>query len=105
MYGNYYNFVWGSAILFKYYYKDYKVVEFYKKHFFYFGIAIIAATITYALTNFINGNMYVRFIASAVMCCIVPNAIFYLVYHKREEFKSAKEFGLKGVNIISDYES
>lgn len=28
------NFVWGSAILFKYYFKGYKVSEFYKKHFF-----------------------------------------------------------------------
>ena len=37
------NFIWGSAILFKCYFKDYKVGEFYKKHFFYFGVAIIAA--------------------------------------------------------------
>ena len=43
------NFIWGSAILFKYYFKDYKVGGFYKKHFFYFGVAIIAAILTYSL--------------------------------------------------------
>ncbi len=45
------NFIWGSAILFKCYFKDYKVGEFYKKHFFYFGVAIIAAILTYSLTT------------------------------------------------------
>lgn len=94
------NFVWGSAILFKYYFKDYTVVEFYKKHFFYFGVAIITAVITYFLTILVHGNMYVRFIASALTCCIVPNTFFYLIYHKREEFKAAKEFGVKAFTMI-----
>ena len=94
------NFIWGSAILFKYYFKDYKVGEFYKKHFFYFGVAIIAAILTYSLTTLIHGNMYVRFIASAIMCCIVPNGIFYIVYRKREEFNEAKAFCSRAFNLI-----
>ena len=94
------NFIWGSAILFKYYFKDYKVGEFYKKHFFYFGVAIIAAILTYSLTTLIHGNMYVRFITSAIMCCIVPNGIFYIVYRKREEFNEAKVFCSRAYNLI-----
>ena len=94
------NFIWGSAILFKYYFKDYKVGEFYKKHFFYFGVAIIAAVLTYSLTTLIHGNMYVRFIASAIMCCIVPNGIFYIIYRKREEFNEAKVFCSRAYNLI-----
>lgn len=94
------NFVWGSAILFKYYFKDYNVVEFYKKHFFYFGVTILAAAITYFLTSFFQGNVYVRFIASAVLCCIAPNVVFYLIYHKRDEFKAAKEFGMHAFTLI-----
>lgn len=94
------NFVWGSAILFKHYFVHYRVAEFYKKHFFYFGVAIIATAVTYALTMLIPGNVYVRFGTSIVACCIIPNSIFYFVYKKKEEFKEAKQFAAKSIAII-----
>jgi O-antigen/teichoic acid export membrane protein len=94
------NFVWGSAILFKYYFNGYTVVEFYKKHFFYFGITIVAAVVTYFLTMTVHGNMYIRFITSALMCCIIPNLIYFIVYRNLKEFREAKEFCLRAVKLI-----
>ena len=94
------NFIWGSATLFKYYFNKYNVLEFYKKHFFYFFVTIIAATLTYSITLFWHGNMYLRFILSAVVCCIVPNIIFYFVYRKKEEYREAKIFCNKAIHIF-----
>lgn len=94
------NFVWGSAILFKYYFTKYRVGEFYRKHFFYFGVTIIVALMTYFLTILIHGNMYLRFIVSLLICCIVPNVMFYFVYRNREEFNEAKEFCIRALNLV-----
>lgn len=96
------NFVWGSAILFKHYFKDYSVLRFYGNHLLYFLVAIAAAVITYAVTCCLSANAYLQLIGGAVICCIVPNAVFFLAYRKRSEYKMAKEFTQKTLRIVTE---
>lgn len=36
---------------------------------------------------FVKGNIFLEFLIECVMCTIVPNALFVIVWHKTEEFK------------------
>ena len=54
----------------------------------YLFVIILVSGITYVPCYFINfDNAWVTFFIRLVVCCIVPNAIFIILYHKTVEFK------------------
>lgn len=54
---------------------------------FYVSISFIAGCISALICKFINFNLWVTLLIRLIICLIVPNVIFLLVYHKRDEFK------------------
>ncbi|SCY46365.1 Membrane protein involved in the export of O-antigen and teichoic acid [Butyrivibrio hungatei] len=86
------NFVWGSAVLFKHYFKKYNVMVFYGRHLLYFTIAIIGTIASYAVTRLIPNKGWLSLIPMLSVCVIVPNIIFLLFYCRRDEFKVACAF-------------
>lgn len=93
------NFLWGSSILFKYYFKEYDVWNFYKNHLKYFFITIMTSCITFFLASIIDINMYINFFVTAFVCCVFPSLIFYVLYRKSDEFEQAKQFVSKFIII------
>ncbi|MBR1884232.1 MAG: oligosaccharide flippase family protein [Clostridia bacterium] len=89
------NFGYGSTIVFKHYFKDIGYKEYFMKHLLYFGVTLAICVIMYFVTGFININMYVDFIIIGILCIIVPNVFYYLVYRKYYLFKESVEFAKK----------
>lgn len=86
------NFGWGSLIIFKNYFKEYRVIEYYKAHMLYFFNAIIATVITFIFTSSIIGESLVSFIYKLVICILIPNLYFAFIYHRKKEFKESMSF-------------
>ncbi len=94
------NFVWGSATLFKYYFKSYSVIKFYIKHLKYFIILIFATIITFFITKNIHTKLIYKLIIDCVICFIIPNIIFYLSYFSTQEFKDSINLVKKALKLL-----
>ncbi|MCC8016927.1 MAG: oligosaccharide flippase family protein [Clostridiales bacterium] len=84
------NVPWGSAILFKNYFKS-SPLPYFGKTLLYIGVTSAAGAVTYAVCGLLPSEGFIYMIIKGVICCIVPNLIFLLVYRKMPEFKYAKQ--------------
>ena len=50
-------------------------------------IVFLSCVVSYFICSFINVGLLVTFMIRLVICCIVPNVIYYIVYRKTEEFQ------------------
>lgn len=65
-----------------------KYSEFIKEHLKYLVISIIITIITALLINCINvSNLILQLVINALVCIIVPNIIYIVIFRKTEEFK------------------
>ena len=86
------NFGYGSQILFKFYFGKDRIKEYFKNH-------IIYALVTFgilAITYFICSQTYLEGIMGlfikAIICLVIPNILYVLIYFKTNMFKEAKKF-------------
>ena len=78
-------------------------MEYIKSFLYYFIIALITGIITVFITypvQAINNNI-LEVLINAIICVIVPNTIFILLFHKTEEYKYFKEMMLNLLKKIS----
>ena len=82
-----FNYVARTNVLFKEYFKI-SPAQFYKEHFIYFIVMVIACVVTYVLCNIVDVagilGLFVRFL----LCVFVPNIIFVVMYHKNQYYDS-----------------
>ncbi len=64
--------------------------KYFKKFILYIGVFAINTAISFKLASFIHVNLILDFILKAIIVCIVPNLINWLVFSKTEEFKDCK---------------
>lgn len=81
---------WYDAFkLYKYGFER-SVLPYYRKRLLYLGILIIAGGICYLLSSLVSfsiwGNVAIKFI----ICCIVPNLIFLIIFYQSKEFQYYK---------------
>ena len=87
-----FNFVLRTKILFRDYFCNNKLMEFFKKHFIWFVYILITAIITYILCSLINCNLILKLFLNGIICLIVPNVILFLFFKNSKEFIEWKEF-------------
>ena len=75
-----------------------KVSKYYLDYFSKMILTLIVGFILYYLCSFIGGNILLSFILKCIICLIVPNIIFILVYRNTSEFSYFKNLS---INIIS----
>lgn len=56
---------------------------------FYVFVSIVASAVSVAVCSFINFGLWVTLIIRFVICLIIPNAVFVIVYGRRSEFKQS----------------
>lgn len=83
------NFGFGSKIVFKYYFKNGKMKEYFLDHFKYAFVTSIVALCTIFLCNSVFGNEWLILIVRAIICLIVPNMLYFLIYRKTQIFSDA----------------
>lgn len=84
------NVPWGSAVLFKNYFKR-SFAEYLRKLLFYIAVTIVAGIVTMAACNLMPSTGFCIMLAKAGVCVIVPNVIFLLFYHRTTEFVYTKQ--------------
>lgn len=75
------NFGFGSHIVFKHYFKNGKLVEFYIDHIKYFLATIVCVGINLILCNTENYN-YTSIIINLLYCIAIPNVIYFICFYK-----------------------
>lgn len=61
-------------------------VDYLKNYAFYIMILIMTCSITFIISNKIQGDFYSVFIIKVILCVIFPNIIFMLCFRKRKEY-------------------
>ena len=86
------NFGYGSTIIFRYYFTNKKIVKYYMRHLFYFLTTSIAAISTYFICDYIAEDTIIGLIIRILVCILVPNIIFMIIYNKYGLFKESIKF-------------
>ena len=86
------NFGYGSQILFKYYFPKHKMSEYFLRHLLYAFITLVICIITYSLCELIHINGILELIVKGIICTIIPNILYFLIYRKMSFYKDAVNF-------------
>ena len=63
------------------------VIPYYKRRLFYLCVLFATGAVSYAVANCISGGLLFNAIYKFIVCCIIPNGVFFLLFHKRQEFR------------------
>lgn len=57
--------------------------------FFYVSMSFLSCTISYFVCGLINTNLWLTLFFRGMICCVLPNVFFMIVYHRKKEFYEA----------------
>jgi O-antigen/teichoic acid export membrane protein len=60
-----------------------------RKLFRYVIVTILACILTYIPSSLLQFSDFTTLVTRGILCCIIPNVIFYLAYHKQIEFRQS----------------
>lgn len=80
------NVPWGSYILFKNYFKR-SIKEYLGQLFYYLIITNVAGFATLWVCDLLPETGWIFLFVKGLICCIIPNIIFFIFYRKMKEFK------------------
>lgn len=83
------NFVWGSRLIFKYYFTGIKSRYYYLNHAKYFAVTCIIAIITLYICSLIPDAGIGYFLIKGLICLIIPNSLYLLIYMRITYCKEA----------------
>lgn len=86
------NFLWGSRIVFQFYFKNHKESEFFLLHARYAGTTMIIAVIMVALCSVMPTTGITDLVLKAVLCCVVPSVLYVVLYHGFDQFHVATQW-------------
>ena len=92
------NFIWGAHILFKYYFKR-NMNEYLKTQIRHALYTILSCLLSLILCNMFGQGIF-NFILKGIVCIVIPNILFIIIYRKNNLFKEAKLFITHLVMII-----
>ncbi len=95
------NFLWGSSIIYRLYFTDIRAGVFFKQHALYAVVTLLITSATYGCCSFVAQNGVVGFGVKAIICAVLPNILFLLIYRHTDRFQDAalwidKRFHLPG---------
>ena len=82
------NFLYGTSIIFKYYFRTQNIKTYFLTQFKYGIATIITCAITYA-TCYFASNGIIGFLLRIIICLTVPNLIFWIIYRRTSAFQEA----------------
>lgn len=85
----------SAHVLFRCYFKNVSVVDYFKNHVTYLGVTLVIGAITYFLCTRVDGGAWELLIVRGIICCIVPTILYVLIYWKTNRFQEALHWGLK----------
>ncbi len=84
-----FNYVLSTQIVYKYYFKGISSKSFYIQNFKYLAATIFSACITYKVTSIIQMDGIMGFFILTVICCILPNMIWIMLFCFSKEYNDS----------------
>lgn len=75
-----------SYLVYKYIFNK-SVFIYLKRYSFYVILTLVVGAFTTYLCNFIQAGSFISLVIMGIICVIVPNTIYLLIFHKTEEFR------------------
>ena len=63
------------------------VIPYYRTRIYYLMILVITGSVCYFLGSIVSGSILVNVVYKFAVCCIVPNAVFWLLFHRKNEYQ------------------
>lgn len=82
-------FMFGAKILFRNYFKNEKLLEYFKLHAIYFFVTLIIGTITYLICFAIKMNGIIGFMIKFFICISIPNILYVIAYYRTKIYATA----------------
>lgn len=86
------NFLWGTTIVYKYYFKGISPVEYYVRHLFYVVVTVVACVFSFMLSERIPMDGVAGFFLKVVTAVVISNVTFFAFYRKSKYYLEAKMF-------------
>ena len=87
------NFFGSSHILFKYYFRNGRLREFFADHLKYLLVTVVITALTYAACRgagtAIGGGKWGQLLVRGVVCAVLPAGLYVLAYGRTREFREA----------------
>lgn len=94
------NFILGSQIVFKHYFKNGKIGEYFGLHAVYAVVTTLIGSVTYWVCGFVNlGDGILEFIIKIIICCILPNLLYLIIYYKSKLYETSVPWILKVLHL------
>lgn len=85
------NIPWGAYILFKYYFRE-EIIPFLKDTLKYIVELMVVCIITYSICTLITGQSILSFLVKLVICCVIANILFFLIFRKSKYYQRGMQF-------------
>lgn len=95
------NFCLGSQIVYKHYFKNGKIGEYFGLHIFYGLVTLAACLATYYICGLVRIKGLAGLVLKAVICCILPNCLYLAVYYRTKLYVAAVPWILKVMHLES----
>lgn len=86
------NFLWGTTIVYKYYFEGISPLEYYMRHLFYASVTVIACALAYLASEQISIDGFFGMTIRAIIAVLVSNATYLVFYRKSKYYLEAKVF-------------
>lgn len=91
------NIPWGSLILFKNYFKC-SPMHYFTRIIFYVSVTFVVGGITLIICNMLPSIGILPLIFKGMICVVIPNIFFLILYHQLPEFEYAKQLAVRMIN-------
>lgn len=88
----FFNFIWQTQILFKYYFKDYNLIQYISTYLKYLLVTVIVSVICVSICCLVHVNLAADLLIRAILCLLVPGILYFMTYRNNPLFIDAKNF-------------
>lgn len=93
------NFCFGSQIVFKHYFKNGKLWEYFGLHLFYGLVSLVVCFVTYCVCELVHSKGVTGLVLKFVICCILPNCLYLAIYYRTGLYAMAVPWILKVMHL------
>ena len=93
------NFCLGTQFVFKFYFQNGKMWQYFLYHGRYALVTIVACCTSYAVCSLIQIEGILEFILKLLICCVVPNIIYLLCYFKTKQYNISMSWILSSFHL------
>lgn len=81
------NFIFGSRVVFRCYFKNGKIGSYFMQHGKYAAVTLVTAVLSTLIISRIPGEGVTAFLLRGILCVIIPNIIYLVIYYRTEEYR------------------